>query len=400
MNERRIQDVTQEHIEWIKSQLIKSNNFMHAKGRIVYIDSLENMETKYVKIPERNDLNYRKAWADVYNMAIEYLEISLQKAGNYDNCDIILPAFNCENAQYARSLEMMLEEYKKYKSTKNENKKNNEIKVRERTIPLKPISDVHINQVYSKEILKSEQPLLNYNEENNKSNENNLSSNITDESNNIVLQKISDGELLDEHDFTMLKENNNLIILPCIDVDKIKEEKLFLNNAQKCEDEGIKIGAFLYGHANDEIEASLELKRIVKLLESQKSNFSGFVIYEINDDYVVKNKESEMKLLSFINAYTIIAEGLANASFMPMISMNVESKKILDDIYRRYNQETKYEICYIVLAREINEIEKGKSTILVDPQYDYDMITICDTPFKNNEALKKINKNCEIVKVA
>ena len=201
-------------------------------------------------------------------------------------------------------------------------------------------------------------------------------------------------------EFNNLKEETKFIILPCRNVDKIKEEKLYLDNAQKCEDEGIKFGTFLYGHSRDEVEASLELKRIIKLLENQCSNFIGFVMYEINDNYVLKNKDSEMKLLSFINAYTIVAEGLANANYMPMISMNLESRKILDDIYSRYSLKSKYEICYMVLAREIDKIEDGMSTILVDPQYDYDIITICDTPFKNNELLYNINEKSCLLKAA
>ena len=41
------------------------------------------------------------------------------------------------------------------------------------------------------------------------------------------------------------------------------------------------------------------------------SSFIRYVIYEVNDNFVKKNKDSEMKLLSFINAYSMIAEGLA-----------------------------------------------------------------------------------------
>ena len=119
-------------------------------------------------------------------------------------------------------------------------------------------------------------------------------------------------------------------------------------------------------------------------------------IFEVeNGNYDIQkilNKSKEMKLLSFVNAYTIITDGLAKLGYIPMISMNIESKKILEDIYRRYNLESKCEICYIVLAREIEQVDQTKSTILVDPQYDYDLVTICDTPFKNNEILKNIIK--------
>lgn len=384
-DERKIQDVTQDHINWIKLQLEK-NKFMHAKGRLVYIGRDVNSIIKYVKIPDKTDQYYRKSWADVYNMAIEYLENKLKEAGNRDNYDIILPKFIPETAQYARTLEMMIEEYQKYQ-IKEETKAN--IKVTERTIPLNSVSEMKLKEIYQKQNQTA-------NKETEK--EQNVDSNTNEDNkiNNYIMKKISDGELLDEIDFNNLKEETNFIMLPCRNVDKIKEEKLYLDNAQKCEDEGIKIGTFLYGHSSDETEASLELKRIIKLLENQSSNFTGFVMYEINDNYVLKNKNSEMKLLSFINAYTIIAEGLANANYTPMLSMNLESRQILKDIYSRYNLKSKYEICYMVLARETDKIEKGLSTILVDPQYDYDMITICDTPFKNNELLYNINEKTKL----
>ena len=115
IGERRIQNVTQDHIDWIRLQLGK-NKFMHAKGRMVYVSSSENVMLKYVKIPEKNDQNYRKSWADDYNMAVEYLESELKKAGNKDNYDIIFPPFDFETAQYAKTLEMMIEEYKKYQT--------------------------------------------------------------------------------------------------------------------------------------------------------------------------------------------------------------------------------------------------------------------------------------------
>lgn len=391
IDERRIQDVTQDHINWIRLQLEK-NKFLHAKGRLVYIGQDENLIVKYVKIPDKVDQYYRKSWADVYNMAVEYLENELQEAGNKDNYDVILPKFDSETAQYARTLEMMIEEYKKYQ-IKEETKAD--IKVTERTILLNSVSETKLKEIYQKQnqITDTDKETIE---------KNNIDSN-TNEYNkidNLIIKKISDGELLGEMEFNNLKEETKFIILPCRNVDKIKEEKLYLDNAQKCEDEGIKFGTFLYGHSRDEVEASLELKRIIKLLENQCSNFIGFVMYEINDNYVLKNKDSEMKLLSFINAYTIVAEGLANANYMPMISMNLESRKILDDIYSRYSLKSKYEICYMVLAREIDKIEDGMSTILVDPQYDYDIITICDTPFKNNELLYNINEKSCLLKAA
>ena len=115
-----------------------------------------------------------------------------------------------------------------------------------------------------------------------------------------------------------------------------------------------------------------------------------YVIYEINDNFVLKNKDGEMRLLSLINAYTIIAEGLARENYLPMISMNVRSKKILSDIIGRYNLESKYEILYVTLVRELEELDNGDSTILMDPQYDYDLLTVRDTKFKYGQMLQEL----------
>ena len=104
----------------------------------------------------------------------------------------------------------------------------------------------------------------------------------------------------------------------------------------------------------------------------------------------MKNKDGEMRLLSLINAYTIIAEGLARENYLPMISMNVRSKKILSDIIGRYNLESKYEILYVTLVRELEELDNGDSTILMDPQYDYDLLTVRDTKFKYGQMLQEL----------
>ena len=95
--------------------------------------------------------------------------------------------------------------------------------------------------------------------------------------------------------------------------------------------------------ATDEKDATYELKKLFKLLDQCGNSFTRCVVYEVNDKFVQKNKDSEMKLLSFINAYTMIADGLAKEKYLPMISMNVTSKKILSDISARYNLESKYE---------------------------------------------------------
>ena len=58
----QIRDVTRDHIDWIKSQLLKPNNFIVAKGREVWVDVPNSNLKNIVTIPSKGDPNYRKAW--------------------------------------------------------------------------------------------------------------------------------------------------------------------------------------------------------------------------------------------------------------------------------------------------------------------------------------------------
>ena len=64
--------------------------------------------------------------------------------------------------------------------------------------------------------------------------------------------------------------------------------------------------------------------------------------------------------------------------------------KILEDIYKRYNLDSKYEVVYMVLVRELDELSKNDSTILMDPQYDYDIMTLRNPRFKNSEMIREM----------
>ena len=70
----QIREVTRDHIDWIKSQLLKPNNFMIARGREVFIDVPNSNLKNIVTIPNKNDPKYKEAWARVYNLAVDYLE--------------------------------------------------------------------------------------------------------------------------------------------------------------------------------------------------------------------------------------------------------------------------------------------------------------------------------------
>ena len=384
----QIQVVTRDHIDWIKSQLLKPNNFMVAKGREVWIDVPNSKLKNIVTIPSKSEANYKEAWVRVYNLAVDYLEGSLSYAcmsGKLDYRMVNWPDFNPNDAEYARGLEKVLDEFKLMEA----NKAKEEVKLRvvKSSVVLSPVdvSETLNNPV--KENLPEEDLDEEYLEEPETLEEFPLDKG---EDNSFEFKKLLDGDKLTKKDFRDLNGGDvDLVVIPCQDVDNIKEEKLFFENMRVCADEGVKTGTMIYGHATEEKEAAYELKKMFKLLDQCGEGFTKCVIYEVNDKFVLKNKDSEMKLLSFINAYTLILEGLAKENFIPILSMSLSSKKVLEDIFERYNLDSKFEVLYRVLVRELDELDKGDSTILLDPQYDYDVVTLRDGRFKNGELIKE-----------
>ena len=426
----QIREVTRDHIDWIKTQLLKPNNFMVAKGREVWIDVPNSKLKNIVTIPSKNDPKYRESWVRVYNLAVDYLEGSLSYAcmkGDIDYRTIKWPDFDPANADYARRLEVILDEYRlKEIQKKNEEEEKKHLKVIKSSVMLDSVNAKEVEQAYKKEVEQTiekygEEPQVaevrqlepehmeNFNDVNlddTLDEDKPLCTNEEDEKqkandavpvSEFVAQKILDGDKITKKDCSDLHDHQtNLVIIPCQDVDNIKEEKLFLDNMHVCEDENIKTGVMVYGHATEEKEAAYELKKIFKLLDQCGNGFTKSIIYEVNDQFVNKNKDSEMKLLSFINAYTMVVEGLSKEGFVPFLSMNLTSKKILSDIYNRYNLDSKYEIVYMVLVRELEDLDKNDSTILMDPQYDYDVLTLRNPKFNNAETFKNIVNDSNI----
>jgi hypothetical protein len=469
----RVQTVLPDHISFIKSQMLKASGFISVSGsREVTIGNLE----RHVIIPSKDDNNYRKAWAEVYNLAIEYLENSLRLAyfeGGLDYRLIDWPVFEAGNANYARGLERILNEYNQ--SKKATKKEEPGIVVNQSSVMLEPVNQIHLVSDEDKESLSKHEDLKNNNlanqihlvsDENKESlskhedlKNNNLANQIhlvSDEdkeslskhedlkNNNLAnqslsnfqsndysglsvvetpamsnpvfeepqeektsivskgdfsAQKISDGDVLTPIDFSELRDSNtNLVILTCQNVDSGKEENIFLGNATHCSDENFKTGAFIYGKATDEHMVNDEVKKIVRLLENCGSNFTGFVIYSIDNSYALKNRDSEMKILSLINTYTAICDGLTQVGYRPMVSMNLTSDRIIGEVKQRYGLDDKYEVSYMVLVRELDDVAKEVSTTLVDPWNNYDNVTIKDTKFKNNEYLAdKTNVHLKLI---
>lgn len=432
----QIHEVTRDHIDWIKSQLLKPNNFMVARGREVWIDVPNSKLKNIVTIPGKGEANYRETWARVYNLAVDYLEDTLSYAcmsGKLDYRTINWPDFDASNANYARGLEKVLDEFKiKEEARIKAEQEKTKLKVIKRSVVLNPVStetiDTYhneISQINASKFLESDEEVFRHAkkepDENITLNKDDMErTEISNEgkiaeddmaieeikpNSEFVFQKILDGDKITKKDLRDLHDiDSKLVIVPCQDVDNIKAEKMFLENMHVCSDENIMSGAMIYGRATDEKEAVYELKKIFKLLDQCNSNFSRCVIYEVNDKFALKNKDSEMKLLSFINAYTMVAEGLSKEGYIPLLSMNLTSRRILNDIYGRYKLDSKFEIIYMVLVRELDELAKNDSTILMDPQYDYDVITLRNPKFNSaleiQEVLDERSKNVALAKAA
>ena len=159
----------------------------------------------------------------------------------------------------------------------------------------------------------------------------------------------------------------DIVVLTCMDALVPKEEDIFLENAYKCQNEGFNIGAFIYGKAMNEHTAAIELKRILKMLNKCGDGFSGLVIYSIDNNYILNNRDSDIKLLDFINMINSIGNTLKQYGYKVMISMSLESGKIIDDINERYNMQNEHDVIYMVFVRDVSEIENNTSSIVVDP---------------------------------
>ncbi|MBR3209918.1 MAG: hypothetical protein IKF82_06620 [Bacilli bacterium] len=369
----RINRLFPEHFIWINSQL-KRRVYMATRGREVLIKIPGSSSTNIVNIPLKKDPGYFEAWVKVYNYALDYLEGSLnlacmenkfirQSNGEWfiNGHVIVWPKFNFENADYAKALDKILSEYNYIKANylSSLRKENSGIKVQLSSVKLKPAND-------SSKTLE-EVPAASEEEK-------------------FLIQKISDGDLLNTRDISSLRESGtDIVVLTCKNVMEPREEDLFLKNFGKCRAEGFNTGVFIYGRATDEHSGASELKRILKLIGGGSSNFSGLIIYSIDNDYVLANKDSDLKLLDFISMYNSIANALRQMGYFAMISMDLKSGKVIDDINRRYNMQNEHEIIYMVVVRDVSDLEDNASSIVVDPGNDYDVVSI-----KNKDFLKKI----------
>ena len=397
----RITNLYPDHFIWINSQ-IKANKYLATRGREVLIKKSGSSSVNIVNIPPKGDPDYFEAWIMVYNYALDYLENVINYAcrenqfiKNYNNNwilngkVIVWPRFREEDADYAKGLDRIFNEYVNVKMNfiNSYKKKGEGLSIRKSSVDLKNASEIDIpsdkidyESIREKSYRKPRINTLDNSKLVFVKNEPTLVKK------DMVIQKVSDGDKLGTMDISKLRSSKtDVVVLTCMDALVPKEEDIFLENAYRCQNEGFTTGAFIYGKAMNEHTAAIEIKRILKMLSKCSESFSGLVIYSIDNNYVLKNRDSDIKLLDFINMINSIGNTLKQYGYKVMISMNLESGKIIDDINNRYNMRNEHDIIYMAFVRDVSEIGDNTSSIIIDPGNDYDIVSI-----KNKELLETI----------
>lgn len=397
----RITNLYPEHFIWINSQ-IKANKYLATRGREVLIKKFGSSSVNIVNIPPKGDPDYFGSWIRVYNYALDYLENVINYAcrenqfiKNYNNNwllngkVIVWPRFYEEDAEYAKGLDKIFDEYVSVKMNyiNSYKQKDEGVSVKQSSVDLKKPSEIDIpsDKIDYKSIRERSYRKPKRNTLDN-------SKLVFDKGTptlvkkDMIIQKVSDGDKLGTMDISKLRNSKtDIVMLTCMDTLEPKEEDIFLENAYKCQNEGFNTGAFIYGKAMNEHTAAIEIKRILRMLSKCSDSFSGLVIYSIDNNYVLKNRDSDIKLLDFINMINSIGNTLKQYGYKVMISMNLESGKILDDINNRYNMQSEHDVIYMAFVRDVSEIGDDTSSIIVDPGNDYDIVNI-----KNKELIESI----------
>jgi len=452
----RNKSISPDHTAWIKEQFSKGS-IISAHGREVWVKAPGRNLSRIVNIPNRDSINYKAAWVNVYNLCLDYLEGMInsacienrfiQRMGNVWTLNghvVIWPRFSSSNADYARGLEKILEEYiyvkGKYIQSMNKNsgiqvKKSSvavtartfdrpisTVKMMERPIspvkmmerpkvstppsepvrprvpqenayadsvpvqvktPVENVKPVEVSRTLEPKV--TPKPTVQVMEEEKITTEVKPVVNNTQASKGLVIQKISDGDTLNNRDYNKLKENKpDIILLTCKNILNTKEEDIFLTNARNCLKAGLKTGAFIYGHAVDEHDGASELKVLLKILSKFSKDFSGLIIYSVDEEYIKDNQDDEKKILDYINVYNAIITTLKRSGYMAIISMGLESSKIIEDVMNRNNMGREHVITYMVVVRDVDELRDGMPRIIVDPWNDYDTVILNNAELENS----------------
>ena len=380
---------------WIQDHLKKQNTLLHCNNaeRKIVIHTITGY--KYIKIPPKTDANkeeWIKSWIKVYQTCLDALEEKVQFLCMNDPLvshvsgykirvgekTIILPS-DVNDVTYMNTLEEIVNLYDLLKKQEKEKQKNKPeekpIVVSYRTVQIDKPSLLVPEEKTEKavEVVRIPDPNLELKKSIEDAKE--AINKARNTYNKIRCQKIADDDLLSKTDCNRFKEqNDSYVLVTCTNLNK--GEDIFIANADLCMQEKIPMGAFISGKAINKEQGDNESKKIIKLLSNYK--MQGPILYEINNTEIRNNHNDNDKILSIVDTSFQVADELSKMGYKILICMDLDIEKIIKNVHNiiRPNFEPKYKSILRILPREKEDIDESKSTVLMDPIYDYDIVTI------------------------
>lgn len=368
---------------WVQKHLKTKNNLLSCnnKERKVFIYTLSGNRVVDIPVKKSNsDMSWASAWVDVYKMCLNALEEKVRFLCLHDSLVthvsgskikvgerlIILPP-EADEITYITALESIVNIYEEIKVSLKKKDEEKPIVVSCSTIQIDKPGD------YVQSVSKVQSVSVETGDVSD-------SALVADLPNKVVGKKVSDNDLLKPMDCSCFREEEDpFVLITCTDLNK--GDNVFIHNADLCKHENVPIGAFISGKAITKDQVSNEMKKMNRLFEDYK--LKGPVVYEINNDYIRKNRSDHGKIILALDMVSDIANGLRAKKFNPIICVDADTHKIITDVNKKIRPNFKfgYPIILRILPREKDEIDDSYSTVLMDPIYDYDIVTINNPNF-------------------
>lgn len=385
---------------WVQRHLKQKNSLLSCnnRDRKVIINTLTGNKTVEIPIKQSNsDEAWANAWIKVYNICLHALEEKVQflclndpivthVSGSKIRVGeemIVLPP-EADEITYINSLESIVSLYEKTKALEKAKLKEKLLKkpivVKCSTIKIEQPS-LTLEKEAAASVKKEAVSKVDIPKEPVKKEKMPIKETITKITKQIIGQKVSDDDLLKKGDCRYFKEHDDpFVLITCTDLSK--GESVFVQNADLCKEENVPMGAFISGKAVNLDQANNELKKMGKLFENY--TFVGPIVYEINNAFVRDNKREKIRIINVIDTIVKITEELSNNKYNPIICMDNDTHKIIKDVNEEVRPDFKFKYPHVlrILPREKDEVDVHESTVLMDPIFDYDIVTINNPNFE------------------
>ena len=390
MQENKTVMLTPEIVRWLSSKLKpKSCDYIVSQNREVYIKKPNSNAWHVVEIPQiskdsdnlqRDSELFQHAWLKVFMYAKNYLETEVKILcldRNYvltstmpevltfgNQIQVGYEIFNIPKEEdiinYMETLDKIVSSYKNLTAKA---KKTEGVNVHQSSVTIGREEPV-LSQPQVKEEPKTQESA----------------------SLDLVIRKVTDDYALDDIDFSKFREDNvDLLFIPCQDW-KRKSDRLFVQNVERCKREGFSVGTFVYGKAIDDDMIVNEVKKVYELLDRVKDSITNLVIYAVDDNYIKDNADDETKMIKFIEMYLKFPKELNNFGYETIISMDINSKKIIDDVVQKFDLVSDIPVIYTVMPKEKENVSSDESVIVIDPREEHDDVVI-----KNENLIRDID---------